>query len=181
MTELAHAHPCSGFQFGPVFGRTRLGQWWYEFRDGDALCRAIYDRHYSRYRYADGRQPKLFVGPGEKCVMMTAAGDALWVWRKFHDASGQAGVNCSVFRNEGATLSSALILDAEAVAWRRWPGHRLYTYVNPRLIRSTNPGACYRAAGWRRCGVTKRRQLVILEKRPCTAISVPVNAARNLE
>jgi hypothetical protein len=73
------------------------------------------------------------------------------------------------FRNEGNTLSSKLILDAEEIAWRRWPGQRLYTYVNPRGIRSNNPGACYKAAGWRRCGVTKWNKLVILEKWPNAA------------
>ena len=154
---------------GHSFGRTRLGLYWLECRDGDDVCRAIYDRHYSRYHYADGRKPKLFVGPGEKCVMITEGGDAVWVWRKFKDASGQQGVNCAVFRNEGATLSSRLILDAEQIAWRRWPGQRLYTYVNPRGIRSNNPGACYKAAGWRRCGVTKWNKLVILEKWPNVA------------
>lgn len=155
-------------ELGHSFGRTRLGFYWLECRDGDDFCRAIYDRHYSRYRYADGRQPKLFVGPGAKTVLITEAGDALWVWRKFKDASGQQGVNCAVFRNEGSILSSLLILDAEQIAWNRWPGERLYTYVNPRGIQSTNPGACYKHAGWRACGITKWNKLVILEKHPTT-------------
>ncbi len=131
---------------------------------GTITCREFYDSHYSRYRYADGRTPKLFVGPGTKLVLITENADALWVWRKFIDASGQVGVNNAVFRNEGGTLSSALILDAEQVAWRKWPGERLYTYVNPKGIKSTNPGACYKAAGWRVCGITKWNKLIILEK-----------------
>lgn len=154
----------------PLFGhgtcRRALGRYWHECRDGDDGVREIYDRHYSRYRYADGRTPKLFVGPGEKTVLITAGGDAIWVWRKFKDASGQQGVNCAVFRNEGPILSSLLILDACWVAWQRWPGERLYTYVNPRGIRSTNPGACFKAAGWRACGVTKWNKLVVLETNP---------------
>jgi hypothetical protein len=108
----------------------------------------------------------LFVGPGEKLVLITEAGDAVWVWRKFQDASGQRGINCAVFRNEGPTIASTLIRDAEIIAWRRWPGERLYTYVNPRGVRSMNPGACYKAAGWRECGVTKWNKLLILEKLP---------------
>lgn len=147
-----------------AFGRTRLGKYWLECRDGDDVCRELYDRHYSRYHYADGRQPKLFVGPGEKVVMITEDLAAIWVWRKFIDGSGQQGVNNAVFRNESPVLSSALILDAERVAWSRWPGMRLYTYVNAKAIRSNNPGACFKIAGWRVCGKTKVNQLVILEK-----------------
>lgn len=150
--------------FGHGVGRRQLGRYWFTCRDGDDGAREIFDRHYSRIRYADGRQPKLFVGPGEKCVLITAAGDAIFVWRRFVDASGQQGINCAVFRNEGPLLSSALILDAEAIAWDRWPMQRLYTYVNPRGIRSTNPGACFKKAGWRACGVTKWNKLIILEK-----------------
>lgn len=124
----------------------------------------FYDRHYSRKFYADGRAPKLFVGPGEKLVLVSAGWDALFVWRKFKSADGQIGVNCAVFRNESPRLSSELILDACDIAWDRWPNERLYTYVNPRKIRSTNPGYCFLKAGFRKCGVTKVNKLVILEK-----------------
>lgn len=147
-----------------ALGRNRLGAYWLECRDGDDVCRGLFDRHYSRIRYADGRKPKLFVGPGQKVVLITDAADALFVWRKFVDDSGQQGVNCAVFRNEGPVLSSLLILDAETVAARRWPRERLYTYVNPRGIRSVNPGACFKHAGWKACGITKWNKLVILEK-----------------
>jgi hypothetical protein len=145
-------------------GRRALGLYWQQCRDGDDGARCLFDRHYSRQHYKDGRKPKLFVGPGEKEVLITEDGKAIFVWRKFKDASGQHGVNCSVFRNEGSILSSLLILDAEQIAERRWPGERLYTYVNPRGIRSTNPGACFRHAGWSVCGITKWNRLVILEK-----------------
>jgi hypothetical protein len=133
-------------------------------KDGDATARAIFDRHYSRIRYRDGRDPVLFVGPGEKLVLLTPDALALFVWRKFIDDSGQKGVNCAVFRNEGPALSSGLILEAERWADERWPGERLYTYVNPRKVRSSNPGYCFTMAGWRPCGYTKRRGYRILEK-----------------
>jgi hypothetical protein len=55
---------------------------------------------------------------------------------------------------------------ADFIADRRWPGERHYTYVNPRAVRSTNPGFCFLAAGWRRCGVTKARKYLILERQP---------------
>jgi len=43
------------------------------------------------------------------------------------------------------------------------PDERLYTFVNPRKIRSSNPGYCFLKAGWRKCGITKWQKLVILE------------------
>lgn len=128
---------------------------WLVRRDGDATGLALYERHYSAYRYADGRRRRLFVGPGHKLVLVTPCARALCVWRRFIDASGQRGVNCAAFRNEGAGLSSTLLRAAMALAWQRWPGERLYTYVDPRRILSRNPGYCFLRAGWRRCGRTK--------------------------
>jgi hypothetical protein len=145
---------------------------WLPALDGDARALAIYRRHYSRRVYRDGRKPRLFVGPGEKMVLLTVKCDALFVWRKFIDKSGQTGVNCAVFRyedNPGPCHNSThdhcpskMIAEACEIAWGRWPGERLYTYVDPRKVRSGNPGYCFKRAGWRQCGRTKGG-LVILE------------------
>lgn len=137
---------------------------WYAIRDGDPRGRFMLDAHYSGYHYRDGRRPKLFVGPGEKVVLMTSDSLALFVWRKFINPAGENGINCAIFRNTGPHLSSLLILEAEQHAWTRWPGERLYTYVNPRKIKSNNPGYCFKLAGWRVCGETKINKLLILEK-----------------
>lgn len=136
---------------------------WWITKDGDEVCRKFYDRHYSKRNYRDGREPKLFCGPGEKIVLRTWEGDALWVWRRFRDDSGQAGVNCAVFRNESRYQSSELIRQADAIADLCWPGLRHYTYVNAGRVRSTNPGCCFKKAGWRVSGKTKGG-LVILER-----------------
>jgi len=143
-----------------------FGGYWYSVLDGDGVARDIYNRHYSRYHYADGRKPKLFVGPGEKMVLLGQDSKALFVWRKFINDDGQTGVNCAVFRNEGTHLSSELILEAEQLAWSRWPGERLYTYVNGTAVQSSNPGYCFIKAGWRKCGVTKKLGLIIFDKEP---------------
>lgn len=137
--------------------------YWHEYRDGNERGLELYERHYSAYQYADGRERKLFCGPGEKLVLMTERQDALFVWRRFIDDSGQTGVNCAVFRNESSILSSELIREAMAIAWRRWPGQRLYTYVNAEKIRSENPGCCFKKAGWVSCGRTAGG-LIILER-----------------
>lgn len=141
-----------------------IGDGWVEVKDGNDTGRAIFDRHYSRYQYKDGRKPLLYVGPGEKMVLLWHDARALFVWRKFRSMDNQSGVNCAIFRNEGAGLSSDLIKSADALADDRWPAHRHYTYVNPRAVKSANPGFCFLAAGWRRCGVTKARKLLILER-----------------
>ena len=139
---------------------------WYSVKDGDPMARYLFDRHYSRHFYKDGRRPKLFVGPGTKMVLMTTDGRALFVWRKFKSDDDQQGVNCAIFRNEGELLSSDLILEAERIAWQKWPGERLFTYVNPKRIKSSNPGYCFKKAGWVVCGETKVNKLIIMEKLP---------------
>ncbi len=134
---------------------------WWLTKDGDADCLALYNRHYSRQRYADGRVPVLFVGPGEKVVLRTEEGRACFVWRKFIDDSGQTGINCAVFRNETTHRSSDLIRQADAIADCLWPDRRHYTYVDAKKVRSSNPGFCFLKAGWRRCGMTKSGKLIL--------------------
>ena len=138
---------------------------WTIAKDGDDACRSLFRRHYS-FKPRRGRRSLLFVGPGRKLVLITARIDALFVWRKFRDDSGQTGINCAVFRNESNFLSSVLILEAEAFAWNRWPKEtRLYTYVNARKVRhKRDPGRCFRKAGWSVVGTTKCNRLVILAK-----------------
>lgn len=152
--------------FSAGIGRRILSEHWRECRDGDEAARAIFRRHYSYRPYADGRDPMLFVGPGQKLVMLTENADALFVWRKFESGDGQKGVNCSVFRNESAVKASLLILEAEQVAWARWPGERLFTYVNPRKLASEIAGYCFRRARWKSCGITKWNKLLIFFKEP---------------
>lgn len=139
---------------------------WISVFDGNPTASTLYDRHYSRSPRAIG-DPGV-AGPGEKMVLLTPCARALFVWRVFISKDPTAAnedVNCAIFRNEGAGRASELIRAAMALAWARWPGRRLYTYVNPRRVRSTNPGCCFKAAGWRVCGITKTRRLLIQEVR----------------
>lgn len=145
--------------------------YWMHSRDGDPYALVMYERHYSAHQYRDGRVRRLFGGPGWKTVLVGRDGLALFVWRKFKSLDRQEGVNCAVFRNEGLVRSSDLIREAMAIAWERWPGARLYTYVDPTRVRSSNPGYCFKAAGWRTCGRTKDRGLVILDVRPAEQVA----------
>lgn len=139
------------------------GPLWWLTKDGDLDCLEMYERHYSCNRYADGRKRKLFIGPGEKVVLRTRSGDAIFAWRNFIDDSGQEGINCAVFRNESRHRSSELIRQADAIADCLWPHSRHYTFVDAKKVHSANPGFCFLTAGWRRCGRTKSG-LLILER-----------------
>lgn len=141
-----------------------FGEGWIEVRDGNDTARALFDQHYSRYVYADGRKPKLFVGPGEKMVLLTPNADALCVWRKFKNLDHQEGVNCAIFRRDESSndVASALLAGAREIAWNRWPGDRLYTYVDPRKVpptfRAGRPtwGHCFYQDGWKFGGLTSK-------------------------
>jgi hypothetical protein len=142
--------------------KTNNNQYWYQTKDGDPFAMELYQRHYSARHYKDNRNVKLFCGPGEKIVLLTENKDALLIWKKFMDNSDQRGVNCSIFRNESDILSSLLIIEAMKYANKKWPEERMYTYVNSKKIKSTNPGYCFLCAGWKVCGITKGG-LIILE------------------
>ena len=138
---------------------------WWLTKDGDLDCLALYERHYSAYQYKDGRVRNKFAGPGEKIVLRTQTGDAMFVWRKFRDDSGEQGINCAVFRNESAHKSSELIRQADAIADCIWPDSRHYTYVSAAAVASRNPGFCFIAAGWIKLPYkTKTRGLIVLER-----------------
>ena len=137
---------------------------WIEVRDGDARALALMKHHYTWHNYKDGRSHRRFVGPGEKMVLITLQCDALFIWRLFRESGHKEpkGVCCAVFRNEGNLLSSDLIKEAVTLALKRWPDQRLYTYVNPKIVKGD--GKCFKAAGWRKLSRrTKIHNLIELE------------------
>src|SRR5436305_1121864 len=112
------------------------------------------DRHYSR-RTPGARQ---FCYSGRKLVLRNAEGSVLFVWM-FPDPNlrmdNQVGYNCAIFRNESNRKSSEIILEAERFAVAKWGPNRAYTFIDANKIRSTNPGCCYKIAGWRFSGLSK--------------------------
>lgn len=113
-------------------------------------------------------------GAGETCVLLTLQADALWVWRTEHwlgdgehEYIGQPdALACGLFRNESAVLSSDLVREADELADTRWPERpRHYTWVDPSKIRSVNPGACFKKAGWKSTGLVSSTGLVMLARR----------------
>lgn len=147
---------------------------WYAVRDGDDRARALYHRHYSYLsrmaakfpngRFGSHHNLRKFVGPGESMILLTVNVDALFIWNYWPvRRDDQTGIECKVFRNESDVLSSTLIREAVELARQRWPHDRLFTFVDPREIRSSNPGYCFIKAGWRRLERRSKRGLVILE------------------
>ena len=138
---------------------------WLRSHDRDPGATKLADKHYSR-KHIGAKEG--FVGPGEKLVLLSPDGKALFVWLRCkpeYRLDGQAGINCTMFRNEGSELSSTLILAAEQWALHRWPQEkRLYTYVKKSAVQSSRPGWCFLKAGWRQAGQNKTGKLLLFEK-----------------
>ena len=135
---------------GPILMR------WRESDRFDADALPLADRHYNRQKVGSPQ----FVPPGRCKVLL--CDKALWVtswpYAEFvrHRWAG-AWVN-SLFRNEGAGLSSELIL--EAIAATRWywepPELGMVTFVNAEKVRrKRDPGRCYVRAGFNHVGFTE--------------------------
>lgn len=141
---------------------------WIEKRDGDESCRTIFERHYSRRVYRDGRKPKQFLGPGVKKPLLMADGQSVFAFRKHISDDGQTGVNIAIFRREGGELASEMIKQAVALARAKWwPTERFYTYIDPRKVRPTMfrgyPvfGWCFYKAGFKFVTVGKAGKHVL--------------------
>lgn len=81
--------------------------------------------------------------------------------------NGLDGWTCTIFRNEGSDLSSALILDAERALEQMGGGcgpAGMLTYVWDAKVRSTNPGYCFKCAGWSRASRSADDKKTLLTK-----------------
>jgi hypothetical protein len=126
----------------------------------DVRALPLADAHYNRQKPGTPQ----FVPPG-RCVVLLA-GDppkALWVsswpFAEFVRHAWAGAWICSCFRNEGAGLSSELILEAIAATKAIWgdpPPLGMVTFVDrDKTRRKRDPGRCYRRAGFVPCGETK--------------------------
>jgi len=81
--------------------------------------------------------------------------------------NGLDGWTCTIFRREGGPMASDLILDAERVI--HILGHAcgpdgLLTYVWDDRVESSNPGFCFKSAGWSAIGRSADDKKTLLHK-----------------
>ena len=133
-------------------------------RDGNLLAAQIANRHYSRLWKGNVNQNR-FCPPGKRLILLESSGTWLFVWNQQSVVrlDGQTGVCCVLFRNESDRLSSEIILEAEKAWDSRYGATRKFTYVHPGKIRSTNPGFCFKSAGWYCHGVSKGGLILLVK------------------
>lgn len=126
---------------------------------GDPEARVIADRHYTRQKPGTPQ----FVPPGRCLVLLAgkAPEQAVWVtswpFAEYVKHAWAGAWVCSMFRNEGAGLSSDLITQAVAATRAYFgdpPELGMITFVSPGHIRSSNPGYCFKRAGFEVIGST---------------------------
>lgn len=141
---------------------------WQRVTKFDPRSAALADRHYSRRKVGSPQ----FMPPGQTMILLTPNADAVFGWWRPHPGSGLQAMNgldgwtCTIFRNEGPTLSSELILAAERelLAEHDCGPDGLLTYVWSAKVRSSNPGCCFKRAGWKRAGMSADGRKVLLRK-----------------
>jgi hypothetical protein len=136
---------------------------WTIRRRSDRIASGFRDRHYSTDpRYVDAAT----VGPpGRFLCLVHESEQAAWFTHWPDDELAMDGLHawrCTLFRNEGAGLSSDLIRSAMAATLAYWqgapprskwrcplPADGWVTWVEGRKIRhKRDPGRCFLRAGW---------------------------------
>lgn len=135
---------------------------WIVTHKGDVSGRLLADRHYSRQTVGHPQ----FTRPGRNLVLRTADGMAVWVtWQGIRDDGLQAW-ECTIFRNETNLRSSDMVraaVVASKVEWGEMPRDGIITYVDSNKVKSANPGCCFKKAGFKRIGESKRRKLLLFQ------------------
>jgi len=145
---------------------------WVKSHRRDPVGCAIADRHYNRQTPGSPQ----FVPPGRCLVLLAPSREeacALWVtsWPRYAQHAWEGAWINTLFRNEGAGLSSELILEALACTRYRWAGEEpeqgMVTFVAPESVRPKKDiGYCYLKAGFTRVGKTKKRNRLVFQIKP---------------
>lgn len=125
---------------------------WMLTKDGDPVLRTLYACHYSSK--ASRGDSALMLGPGQKLAAILPRGAAGVAFR-YGYFRGEKLVYLAFFQNNSDHRSSDLIRAACALAWGRWPDQEIVTLVDPKAVRSSNPGYCFQCAGFRKAGKTQ--------------------------
>lgn len=129
---------------------------WREVRKGHHRLIELADHHYTRQKPGTPSCTR----PGSNFCLLLSDGAAAWVvWRPIPEVGRMDNLEaweCTLFRNESARLSSALIEEATALTFRAWgwpPRDGLITAVGveqtaKRRGKRNPPGYCFLCAGW---------------------------------
>jgi hypothetical protein len=146
---------------------------WVKSHRFDPVGCSIADRHYNRQKIGSPQ----FVPPG-RCLVLLAPSrhdaKALWVttWQRYAQHAWEGAWINTLFRNEGAGLSSELILEAVACTRYHWRDHDepelgMVTFVNSSAVKpKKDPGYCYKKAGFIHIGETKVHGHLAFQMKP---------------
>lgn len=133
----------------------------------DPAAVQLADRHYSRQKPGTPQ----FLRPGYNLAFVSVCGRAVWAtWEGRARHAWQGAWENTIFRNEGAGLSSELIVQALAAtvaAWGEPPSLGIVTFIDVDAVRSKkDPGFCYRVVGFEPVGWTLERGYLVLQLAP---------------
>lgn len=137
---------------------------WERVTSLDAGLRTLAAAHYSR-QTPDSVQ---LAPPGRRVYFATPCRRALWASSRQQFAAPHrlGSWVCTFFRNEGAGLSSELIVTAVAATrfmWGEPPSRGMATEIDAgRVRRKRDPGRCYRRAGFLDMGERTKGGLIVL-------------------
>jgi hypothetical protein len=146
-------------------------EYWQRVGKFDPRTANLADRHYNRRKVGSPQ----FMPPGQTLILLSHDEQAVFGWWRPHPASGIPSINgldgwtCTIFRNESPVLSSLLILDAEQALYATGTDigpDGLLTYVWDSRVRSSNPGSCFKHAGWSVKGRSADGRKTLLWKEP---------------
>jgi hypothetical protein len=145
---------------------------WQRTNKFDLECSKFADRHYNRQKKGSAQ----FAPPGHTIILkiIDEEGEirALWIslCQRFIDHYWKNSWNNCLFRNEGAGLSSTLIIEAVSITRAIWddpPTGGIITFINPDKIRKKrDPGRCYKKAGFSLVGKTKIHRRLCFQLKP---------------
>ena len=140
---------------------------WQRVGKFDVRAAQLADRHYSRRKIGSPQ----FMPPGQTIILLDHQAVFGW-WRPdpnsgLKSMNGLDGWTCTIFRNESQELSSTLILAAEIALTQHASdcgSDGMLTYVFDRKVRSSNPGCCFKKAGWAVRGRSADNRKTLLTK-----------------
>lgn len=130
---------------------------WQRVTKFDSRAVRLADQHYSRRKVGSPQ----FMPPGETVVLLSDDECAVFGWWRPHPSSGIKAMNgldgwtCTIFRNCSRWLSSSMIVAAEDFLLNLGVTigpDGFITYVWDAKVSSSNPGYCFKCAGYHVAG-----------------------------